>query len=49
MSPDEARQVASEDLKYLEEVERVADAARRAGVTGREWQLAVESVPVPRP
>jgi glyoxylase-like metal-dependent hydrolase (beta-lactamase superfamily II) len=49
LSPDEARQVGSEDLKYLEEVERVADDAQRVGVSPREWHLAVESVPVPRP
>lgn len=49
LAPDEAREVGEADLRYLEEVERVADAAKAAGVTTREWHLAVESVPVPRP
>lgn len=49
LTPQEAIEVGEADLQYLEEVERVADEAHRAGVTSREWHLAVESVPVPRP
>jgi glyoxylase-like metal-dependent hydrolase (beta-lactamase superfamily II) len=49
LSVDEARAVGAADLEYMEEVDRVADEAKRAGVSPREWLLAVESVPVPRP
>ncbi|MQA09026.1 MAG: MBL fold metallo-hydrolase [Pseudonocardiaceae bacterium] len=49
LTPQEAIAVGEADLTYLEEVERVADEAHHAGVSPREWHLAVESVPVPRP
>ncbi|GGA71098.1 hypothetical protein GCM10011490_22190 [Pseudoclavibacter endophyticus] len=49
LSADEASEVGEADLAYFEEVERVADEAHRAGLSPREWHLAVESVPVPRP
>lgn len=49
LSVQEARTVGAEDLAYMEAVERVADEAQREGVSPREWHLAVESVPVPRP
>lgn len=49
LSVPEARTVGEQDLAYMEEVERVSDEAHREGVTSREWQLAVYSIPVPRP
>ena len=49
LSVDEARDVGDADIRYMEEVDCVADEAKRQGVTPREWLLAVESVPVPRP
>lgn len=49
LSVAEARVVGAEDLAYMEAVERVADEAQREGVSPRDWHLAVESVPTPRP
>jgi glyoxylase-like metal-dependent hydrolase (beta-lactamase superfamily II) len=49
LSVEDARRIGAEDLAYMEEVDRVADQAKREGVTPREWLLAVERVPVPRP
>jgi hydroxyacylglutathione hydrolase len=49
LTPGDAREVGEADLRYLEEVEQVADAAHAAGVSKREWHLAVEAVTVPRP
>ncbi len=49
LSPAQAREVAEQDIAYLDRVDRVADEAQRLGYTKREWHLAVESVPVPRP
>jgi glyoxylase-like metal-dependent hydrolase (beta-lactamase superfamily II) len=49
LSVEDAHRIGAEDLAYMEEVERVADEAQRDKVTPREWHLAVESVPVPRP
>jgi hypothetical protein len=45
----DAEIIAQQDLTYLAEVDRAADEARRLNYTKREWHLAVESVPVPRP
>jgi glyoxylase-like metal-dependent hydrolase (beta-lactamase superfamily II) len=45
----EARQIGAEDLAYMEEVERVADEAKRERASPREWLLAVQSIEVPRP
>ena len=45
----EARAIGEQDIAYLERVETAADDAHRAGVSPREWLLAVQSVEVPRP
>ncbi len=45
----QAKAIAEEDIVYLDKVERAANDAQRLGYTKREWHLAVESVPVPRP
>lgn len=49
LSPSEAIKIAKEDIVYLEKVNSVADEAKRNGYSKREWHLAVERVPVPRP
>jgi glyoxylase-like metal-dependent hydrolase (beta-lactamase superfamily II) len=49
LSVDEAKTIGAEDLAYFEAVEKAADDAQRSGVSPREWHVAVESVPPPRP
>lgn len=49
LTPAEAVRIGEEDMVYLTAVERAADEAMRLKYSKREWHLAVESVPVPRP
>jgi glyoxylase-like metal-dependent hydrolase (beta-lactamase superfamily II) len=49
LSVADARQIGTEDLAYMEQVEQVADEAERQQASPREWLLAVQSVEVPRP
>lgn len=49
LSRAESLTIGEEDLGYFAEVGRVADAARRKGLSRQDWEREVAEVPVPRP
>lgn len=49
LTPREASKIGEEDLQYLRAIEEVAVVAKNERWSKREWHLAIESVPAPRP